>query len=412
MDNCIDEHTMGYGKNIDLYIQEKAVSVRDYGRGIPLGKDVDVVSKINTGAKYDSKAFQKSVGLNGVGTKAVNALSSYFMVYSVREGEKKGATFERGELISETPIEKTDETNGTYVEFIPDDSIFKKYAFKTAYLDKMMWNYCYLNRGLSIYFNGEKYNSKDEKDKKDKKDKKETEPEQEKLPQFLKNIISFSVSEDIPRTSTTYSETVHNILPDIETCIDYMENYLTDNLSIANAIKLLEPFHVYPEDVNYSHYNKIRWFLKHKIQEYNEHMKDKSAEYGKIFAKSRPDTMTNILNNVLNEATVLGNKKQYKDLITELYLFKDKQADSITSSELLFHIEKYDGYSLFYSIIARVLLTLYTPNSLLKAFEFPTIEDMSEADKIRPRDCTRRFLTKKYTSISDLQKDNNKKLIH
>jgi topoisomerase-4 subunit B len=116
---------------------------------------------MNTGGKYDSKAFKKSVGLNGVGTKAVNALSSFFMVYSVREGEKKGAIFERGELISEIPLEKTDEANGTYVEFIPDDSIFKKYAFKTAYLDKMMWNYCYLNRGLSIYYNGEKYNSKD-----------------------------------------------------------------------------------------------------------------------------------------------------------------------------------------------------------------------------------------------------------
>lgn len=161
VDNCIDEFVMGNGKRVDIKVKDGKVSIRDYGRGIPLGKVVEVVSRMNTGGKYDSKAFKKSVGLNGVGTKAVNALSSYFMVYSVREGEKKGATFERGELISETPIEKTDENNGTYVEFIPDDSIFKKYAFKTAYLDKMMWNYCYLNRGLSIYFNGEKYNSKD-----------------------------------------------------------------------------------------------------------------------------------------------------------------------------------------------------------------------------------------------------------
>jgi topoisomerase-4 subunit B len=161
VDNCIDEFVMGNGKRVDIKVKDGKVAIRDYGRGIPLGKVVEVVSRMNTGGKYDSKAFKKSVGLNGVGTKAVNALSSYFMVYSVREGEKKGATFERGELISETPIEKTDETNGTYVEFIPDDSIFKKYAFKTAYLDKMMWNYCYLNRGLSIYFNGEKYNSKD-----------------------------------------------------------------------------------------------------------------------------------------------------------------------------------------------------------------------------------------------------------
>jgi topoisomerase IV subunit B len=161
VDNCIDEFVMGNGKRIDIKVKDGMVSVRDYGRGIPLGKVVEVVSKMNTGGKYDSKAFKKSVGLNGVGTKAVNALSSYFMVYAVRDGEKKTAVFERGELVSETTIEKTDETNGTYVEFIPDDTIFKKYAYKTAYLDKMMWNYCYLNRGLNIYYNGEKFNSKD-----------------------------------------------------------------------------------------------------------------------------------------------------------------------------------------------------------------------------------------------------------
>ena len=161
VDNCIDEFVMGNGKRIDIKVKDGKVSVRDYGRGIPLGKVVEVVSKMNTGGKYDSKAFKKSVGLNGVGTKAVNALSSYFMLYAVRDGEKKTAVFERGELVSESAIEKTEEANGTYVEFIPDDTIFKKYAFKTAYLDKMMWNYCYLNRGLSIYYNGEKFNSKD-----------------------------------------------------------------------------------------------------------------------------------------------------------------------------------------------------------------------------------------------------------
>jgi topoisomerase-4 subunit B len=161
VDNCIDEFVMGNGKRIDIKVKDGKVSVRDYGRGIPLGKVVEVVSKMNTGGKYDSKAFKKSVGLNGVGTKAVNALSSYFMLYAVRDGQKKTAIFERGELVSETAIEATDEGNGTYVEFTPDDTIFKKYAFKTAYLDKMMWNYCYLNRGLSIYYNGEKFNSKD-----------------------------------------------------------------------------------------------------------------------------------------------------------------------------------------------------------------------------------------------------------
>jgi topoisomerase-4 subunit B len=161
VDNCIDEFVMGNGKRVDIKVKDGKVVIRDYGRGIPLGKVIDCVSQINTGGKYDSKAFKKSVGLNGVGTKAVNALSTHFMVYSVRDGEKKQASFSKGELVEELPVSKTDEVNGTYVEFIPDESIFKKYAFKTAYLDKMMWNYCYLNRGLSIYYNGEKYQSKD-----------------------------------------------------------------------------------------------------------------------------------------------------------------------------------------------------------------------------------------------------------
>ena len=161
VDNCIDEFVMGNGKRIDIKVKDGKVTVRDYGRGIPLGKVIDCVSQINTGGKYDSKAFKKSVGLNGVGTKAVNALSSHFMVYSVRDGEKKQASFVRGELVEDAKIVKTDEQNGTYVEFIPDDTIFKKYAFKTAYLDKMMWNYCYLNRGLAMYYNGEKFQSKD-----------------------------------------------------------------------------------------------------------------------------------------------------------------------------------------------------------------------------------------------------------
>lgn len=160
MDNCIDEFVMGNGKKIEIKIKDGKVSVRDYGRGIPLGKVVDVVSKMNTGGKYDSKAFKKSVGLNGVGTKAVNALSSYFMVYSVRDGQKKQADFERGTLTKEYDLEMTTEQNGTYVEFIPDETIFKKFNFKTAYLTKMMWNYCYLNRDLVIHFNGERLQSK------------------------------------------------------------------------------------------------------------------------------------------------------------------------------------------------------------------------------------------------------------
>jgi len=161
VDNCIDEFVMGNGKRVDIKVKDGKVTVRDYGRGIPLGKVIDCVSQINTGGKYDSKAFKKSVGLNGVGTKAVNALSNHFMVYSVRDGKKKQANFYRGDLVEEFDLIDTDETNGTYVEFVPDDSIFKKFAFKTQYLEKMFWNYCYLNRGLAIYFNGEKFQSKD-----------------------------------------------------------------------------------------------------------------------------------------------------------------------------------------------------------------------------------------------------------
>src|SRR6476659_6375339 len=140
IDNCVDEHTMGYGKHVDIKIEGKTVTVRDYGRGIPLGKVVDVVSKINTGAKYDSKAFQKSVGLNGVGTKAVNALSSYFRVSAFREGKQKSAEFESGFLKKDFKEEKTTEQNGTEVSFIPDDTVFKNYHFVHEYLDSQLWN--------------------------------------------------------------------------------------------------------------------------------------------------------------------------------------------------------------------------------------------------------------------------------
>ena len=160
MDNCIDEHMMGFGKTIELAIIDKTVTVRDYGRGIPLGKVVDVVSKINTGAKYDSQAFQKSVGLNGVGTKAVNALSSYFKVESFRDGKAKAAEFEKGILIKDHKEVKTAEPNGTLVTFIPDDAIFRNFHFIHEYLDNLLWNYCYLNAGLVIGFNSKKYLSK------------------------------------------------------------------------------------------------------------------------------------------------------------------------------------------------------------------------------------------------------------
>ena len=157
LDNCIDEFVMGAGKTIEVTIKDKIVTVRDYGRGIPLGKVVDVVSKMNTGGKYDSLAFKKSVGLNGVGTKAVNALSNYFRVESVRDDKQKAAEFSEGNLVLEEDIVDTTKRKGTKVTFTPDEGIFKNYKFRIEYVIKMVKNYCYLNNGLTILFNGEKY---------------------------------------------------------------------------------------------------------------------------------------------------------------------------------------------------------------------------------------------------------------
>jgi len=157
IDNSIDEFVMGAGKQIEVRIEENKVSVRDFGRGIPLGKVVDVVSKMNTGGKYDSRAFKKSVGLNGVGTKAVNALSSYFYVASVRDGQRKSAIFSLGVLQEESPLEASSEKRGTLVEFVPDGTIFKNYKFRSEYVVRMLKNYTYLNPGLVILYNGEKF---------------------------------------------------------------------------------------------------------------------------------------------------------------------------------------------------------------------------------------------------------------
>ncbi len=157
VDNSIDEHVMGNGSKINIRISDHKVEIRDYGRGIPLGKVIDCVSKINTGGKYDSSAFQKSVGLNGVGTKAVNALSKYFRVQSVRDGKTKVAEFENGVLVKDHKEEATSERNGTLVTFIPDDSIFKNYHFIPEYLEEQIWNYAYLNSRLTINFNGKEY---------------------------------------------------------------------------------------------------------------------------------------------------------------------------------------------------------------------------------------------------------------
>jgi len=159
IDNSIDEFVMGNGKTIEVSVKNNKVTVRDFGRGIPLGKVVDCVSKINTGAKYDSKVFKKSVGLNGVGTKAANALSSYFRIRSIREGKSKLVEFQQGILTNEESVQKNTSRKGTKVTFIPDEELFGKYRFLNEYIEKMMWNYCYLNPGLTILFNGDKFYS-------------------------------------------------------------------------------------------------------------------------------------------------------------------------------------------------------------------------------------------------------------
>ena len=207
IDNSIDEFVMGNGKTIDLSIRGEEVKVRDYGRGIPLGKVVDAVSKMNTGGKYDSKAFKKSVGLNGVGTKAVNALSSYFKVESVRDEQIKAAEFERGNLTKDFKVEKTSTRKGTRVTFIPDAEIFKNYKFKHEYVDKMLWNYAYLNRGLTINFNGEKYQSEN----------------------GLKDLLERNIDEE------PLYPIIHLEGEDIEVAITHTQSYGEDYYSFVNG---------------------------------------------------------------------------------------------------------------------------------------------------------------------------------
>ncbi len=175
VDNSIDEYVMGFGKTIEITITDHRVEVRDYGRGIPLGKVVDCVSKINTGGKYDSAAFQKSVGLNGVGTKAVNALSTYFKVQSFRDGKTKLAEFGRGDVIKDARIGKSDQKNGTSIIFEPDGKVFKNFNFRPQYIENQIWNYAFLNAGLTIVFNGKKFRSENGlKDLLEKKTKEES----------------------------------------------------------------------------------------------------------------------------------------------------------------------------------------------------------------------------------------------
>jgi len=207
IDNCIDEFVMGSGKTIEIRIKDKEVKVRDYGRGIPLGKVVDVVSKMNTGGKYDSRAFKKSVGLNGVGTKAVNALSAFFKVESVREGKHKVAEFSLGELKNDPDIEESGKRKGTKVTFIPDESIFKNFKYRNEYVAKMLKNYVYLNPGLTIDFNGEKFFSEN-----GLKDLLEDNMSKEDMLYPVIHLKGEDIEVAITHSKTQYSEEYHSFV--------------------------------------------------------------------------------------------------------------------------------------------------------------------------------------------------------
>lgn len=207
LDNCIDEFVMGAGKTIEVSIKDKTVAVRDYGRGIPLGKVVDVVSKMNTGGKYDSLAFKKSVGLNGVGTKAVNALSNYFRVESVREDKQKAAEFSAGNLVLEEDVIDTTKRKGTKVTFIPDEAIFKNYKFRNEYVVKMLKNYCYLNTGLTIIYNGEKYFSEN-----GLKDLLEENIAEDDLVYPIIHLLGDDIEVALTHSKSQYSEEYHSFV--------------------------------------------------------------------------------------------------------------------------------------------------------------------------------------------------------
>ena len=207
LDNSIDEYVMGAGKTIEISIQGNKVSVRDFGRGIPLGKVVDVVSKMNTGGKYDSKAFKKSVGLNGVGTKAVNALSSFFRVESNRDNKSASAEFEQGNLINKELLEESSRRKGTKVSFIPDEVIFKKYKYRNEYVAKMLKNYVYLNPGLTILFNGEKFFSEN-----GLKDLLEDNNNKEDMLYPIIHLKGNDIEVAITHSRTQYSEEYHSFV--------------------------------------------------------------------------------------------------------------------------------------------------------------------------------------------------------
>ncbi|MCJ7467398.1 MAG: ATP-binding protein, partial [Maribacter sp.] len=258
IDNCIDEFVMGSGKTIEIAIQDNIVKVRDYGRGIPLGKVVDVVSKMNTGGKYDTRAFKKSVGLNGVGTKAVNALSSFFEVQSTRDNQIKLAEFHQGNLIKEEGPNESSKRKGTKVSFTPDEAIFKKYKYRNEYVERMLKNYVYLNPGLTILFNGEKYFSEN-----GLKDLLEDNNSMDDLLYPVIHLRGEDIEVAITHSKTQYSEEYHSFVNGqnttqggthqtafrealVKTIRDYYgKNYdpsdIRKSIISAIAIKVMEP---------------------------------------------------------------------------------------------------------------------------------------------------------------------------
>lgn len=207
LDNCIDEFVMGAGKTIEITIKDRIVKVRDYGRGIPLGKVVDVVSKMNTGGKYDSRAFKKSVGLNGVGTKAVNALSSFFEVQSSRDSQIKTAQFSQGNLVLEEGPLESSKRKGTLISFTPDEAIFKNYKYHNEYVERMLKNYVYLNPGLTIVFNGEKFHSEN-----GLKDLLEDNNNAEDMLYPIIHLKGDDIEVAITHSKTQYSEEYHSFV--------------------------------------------------------------------------------------------------------------------------------------------------------------------------------------------------------
>ena len=207
LDNCIDEFVMGAGKTIEVIINENNVSVRDYGRGIPLGKVIDVVSKMNTGGKYDSRAFKKSVGLNGVGTKAVNALSETFIVESIRENQTKKVKFEFGIVTEDSPLEKSSKRRGTKVIFSPDRKIFKNFKYRPEYVERMIKNYVFLNPGLTVDFNGEKFYSEN-----GLKDLLEDQSNEKDLLYSIIHLKGEDIEIAITHSKTQYSEEYHSFV--------------------------------------------------------------------------------------------------------------------------------------------------------------------------------------------------------